>query len=135
MTCHICQAEAVGRCYECGRLYCAAHDVQGNCSTCATAIHVSTDDKVSTRVLPGRKARAWWRPQIDEDDPGPPSCYQCDGLANRVCRNCNSLFCPEHGRGVDLCAACARSSMMSLWIILGVLLLMIAIALLASLAG
>jgi hypothetical protein len=135
MNCHLCQSEAVGRCYECGRLYCAAHDVQGNCSQCATAIHVSMNDKLSTRKLPGRATKAWWRPQVDEDDPGPPSCYECGGLANRVCRNCNNLFCSEHGRGVDLCASCARSSWMTAWIVLGVLAVLLAMLLLTTLLG
>jgi hypothetical protein len=133
--CHVCQAEAVGRCYECGRLYCAAHDVQGNCSVCATAIHEYTGDKVSTRALPGRTRKAWWRPQVDEDDPGPPSCYQCGGLANRVCRNCNNLFCAEHGAAADLCASCARSSWVAMWIIIGVLAILAATVLLTTLIG
>jgi len=90
-------------------------------------------DKVSTRALPASSTKAWWRPQVDEDDPGPPSCYQCGGLANRVCRNCASLFCPDHGRGSDLCSSCARSSWMAIWIILCVLLILVASVLLTML--
>jgi len=135
MLCHVCQAEAVGRCYECGRLYCAAHDVNGNCSGCATAIYVSTNDKVSTRAMPSGTTKAWWRPQVEEDDTGQPSCYQCGGLANRICRNCTNLYCPEHGRGAGLCAGCARSSWMALWIIFGVLALLGATLILTMMVG
>jgi hypothetical protein len=131
--CHMCPEEAVGRCYECGRLYCAAHDVQGNCSACATAIHEYTDNKVSTRPLAGQPRKAWWRPRVDEDDPGPPACYQCGGLATRVCRNCDSLYCAEHGGATDLCAACARSSWLTMWIIIGVLAILAATVLLTTL--
>ena len=129
MHCHVCHAEAVGRCYQCGRLYCAEHDVKGDCSVCATAIHVPLGDKVSPRRLPGSPSRAWWRPKVEDDDPGPPSCYRCGGLANRLCRNCENLYCPEHaGRG-DLCDSCTRSSRLAMWVMLGVLLVIVALAL------
>jgi hypothetical protein len=128
MGCHVCHAEAVGRCYACGRLYCAAHDIRGNCSVCATAVHVPLADKISPSAVSDPRPRAWWRPKVEED-PGPPSCYRCGGLARRVCRNCENLYCPEHaGRG-DLCDSCTRSSRMALWILIGVGLSLLAIAL------
>ena len=125
MPCHVCHGEAVGRCYHCGRLYCADHDVKGNCSSCASAVHVVLDDKVSTSALPGSTPRAWWRPKVEED-PGPPSCYRCGGLAHQVCHNCDHLFCSEHAGRRDLCDSCARSSWMAMWVVLGVLLVLVA---------
>jgi hypothetical protein len=50
-------------------------------------------------------------------------------LANRLCRNCENLYCPEHaGRG-DLCDSCTRSSRLAMWVMLGVLLVIVALAL------
>jgi hypothetical protein len=46
-----------------------------------------------------------------------------------VCRNCENLYCLEHaGRG-ELCGRCTRSSWMAMWILMGVLLLLLAMAL------
>src|SRR5438874_12453087 len=128
MTCHVCRAEAVGRCYHCGRLYSATHDVKGYCTTCTSAVHVPLEDKVTTGPAPGsRSGRAWWRPKVEED-PGPPSCYRCDGLAHRVCRNCENLYCPEHAGPADLCDQCGRSARVAMWITLGILLVLLALA-------
>jgi hypothetical protein len=100
--------------------------MKGNCSACATAIHVPLDDKVSAGNAPASPTRAWWRPKVDED-PGPPSCYRCGGLAKRICRNCENLYCGEHAGRSDLCDSCARSSWMALWIMLGVLIVILAL--------
>ena len=52
MSCHVCGREAVGRCDNCGALYCAQHG-DGNCVQCDTSI-MAGDPRVPKR----RTARA-----------------------------------------------------------------------------
>jgi hypothetical protein len=50
------------------------------------------------------------------DDPGPPECYECQGLAKVLCQNCQQLVCDEHRGGASVCRRCARSSLLGLWV-------------------
>jgi hypothetical protein len=124
MTCHVCQEEAVGRCYTCGELFCARHgDV--NCFRCTTAF-VEGDprpDRVSAEPLAKGSRPGWWRPQQAEDYE-PPACYECKGLARRVCRHCGSVYCPDHAGSGGLCAACSRSSYFGLVALVAIIVLM-----------
>jgi hypothetical protein len=114
--CHICQAEAIGRCYACGELFCESHG-RINCSRCATAIAAgdARTDRI-TESLPaggasqgGKPVRpGWWRPQPAEDYE-PPACQECQGLARYQCINCGNRYCREHAGSSGLCALCERS--------------------------
>jgi hypothetical protein len=129
-ACHICGKEAVGRCFTCGNLFCQAHG-DTNCLRCETGI-VEGDyraDRVTTRPWSDNVRAGWWRPQIAEDFE-PPACYICRGLTRFVCRNCHSLYCREHAGVSGLCIRCYRSSRLGLYIFLGMLLLIVALALL-----
>jgi hypothetical protein len=123
MHCYACENEAVGRCYNCGELFCDRHG-KLNCDRCEAAI-VAGDprpDRISTQPLSRLNGQAWWRPQPAEDYQ-PPACYECGGLTRSACRNCGSLYCPEHG-GKELCAACRSSSNMGMLALLGIVLLL-----------
>ncbi len=141
MLCHLCQQEAVGRCYTCGQLFCAAHGSR-NCTTCDTAIAPGDrrPDRISAAPTPplqegvkGTASRggAWWRP-LPAEDFEPPACYQCKGLARRTCRNCGQLYCGEHAGQDGLCAACDRSSWVGLYLLAGLVLLIITVVLLGG---
>src|SRR5262245_21897072 len=128
--CHICGKEAVGRCFTCGNLFCHDHG-ETNCLRCETGI-VEGDyraDRVTVAPRPADRRASWWRPQV-ADDFEPPACYICHGLTRLVCRNGQSLYCPEHAGASGLCIRCDRSSRLGLYIFLGMLLLL---ALLAAL--
>lgn len=122
MHCYLCQVEAVGRCFTCGQLFCAAHG-QRDCIRCTTAIAPGDrrSDHVSAVPLGKSPKVAWWRPQLAEDFE-PPACYACRGLARTVCRNCQGLYCAEHAGKGGLCAACDRSSWWGMWLLGGLLL-------------
>jgi hypothetical protein len=121
MSCHICGQEAVDRCYTCGQLFCEKHG-QVNCSRCETGI--APGDNRADRVSAGRLRdepegrKAWWRAQPAEDYEL-PSCHICQGLARRVCRNCELHYCAEHAGPSQLCQTCGRSSLMGIWCLLG----------------
>lgn len=116
--CHLCQSEAVSRCYNCGELVCAEHGKNDTCPGCSTGI--ASGDPRTTHIanapLPKPAAQhAWWRPQ-EAEEYQPPACYECKGLARGICRNCRATYCHEH-RGVNgLCRACARSANLGLYL-------------------
>jgi hypothetical protein len=122
MHCHVCQEEAVGRCYTCGELFCARHG-DTNCFRCTTAIAQGDPrpDRVSAEPLGSGRRVAWWRPQQAEDYE-PPACYECKGLSRLVCRNCGSIYCPDHAGPNGLCAACNRSSYFGMFALLAIVL-------------
>jgi hypothetical protein len=109
MHCHLCQREAIDRCYTCGELFCVLHG-NVNCVRCATGI-VAGDkraDRVSAVRLtqPGRPG--WWRPQ-EAEDYDPPACQECQGLAPYLCSNCGNRYCRDHAGKKGLCALCESS--------------------------
>jgi hypothetical protein len=116
MACHICGLEAVGRCYSCGELFCAAHGDE-NCMRCTSAIHAGDprQDRISAVKLRAGAKPGWWRP-LPAEEYKPPACYQCQGLARRVCPNCQHYYCAEHAGG-NVCAACSRSGRIGLYIL------------------
>ena len=125
MNCHICGTEAMGRCYSCGSLFCEAHGDDINCQQCATGI-IEGDfraDRITTSPRAATARPGWWRPQPAEDFE-PPACYICKALARRICRNCRELYCNEHAGAAELCETCARSSLLGLFILGGVLLIL-----------
>jgi hypothetical protein len=120
MTCHICHAEAVTRCYSCGELVCAEHGKNANCPMCSTGI--AAGDPRTTHIAdvpmpaPDRE-HAWWRPQ-EAEEYQPPACYECKALSRAMCRNCHSIYCREHAGANGLCKACGRSANLGLYIVL-----------------
>jgi hypothetical protein len=122
--CEFCQAEAVGRCYACGALFCDRHGEE-NCVRCDSSIAAGDPrpDRVSARPLGNGSRSGWWRPQMAEDY-NPPACYECKGLARTVCRHCGSLYCADHAGAAGLCAACSRSSNIGLVALIGIVVLM-----------
>ena len=134
--CYNCKAEAVSRCYTCGRLICAKHGRE-NCHRCDTAVmagsppplHVST-----TPLAPLDTKHGWWRPQQAAEFV-PPACYVCDALARRICRNCQSRYCPDHAGPSDLCMACGKSARLGLIVFLIAIGMLIAMVLLGTLVG
>jgi hypothetical protein len=147
MQCELCQEEAVGACRACGATYCAGH-APSFCFRCATAIRTAgpAQGNSSTAVVSGDRnprpaGRGYLqcvsrgRPTVHVEDAGPPACYRCRALARRVCHNCLGLFCPEHAGGRGLCDACARSSRLGLFILLGLALALGLLFLWGRLAG
>src|SRR5262245_13092239 len=119
MKCYICKTEATSRCYTCGNLFCAEHGDERDCQRCATGIVQGDYRADRVTALPRAAARrpAWWRPQLAEEFE-PPACCVCKGLARLTCRNCHSLYCPDHAGPSGLCAACDRSSKIGLAVLL-----------------
>jgi hypothetical protein len=119
MLCHICQAEAVTRCYTCGELVCAAHGKNANCPNCNTGFaagdprtsHIA-DEPIANQELQHK----WWRPQAAEAYQ-PPACYECKGLSRGICRNCQARYCQEHAGVNGLCRACGSSANLGLYVI------------------
>lgn len=109
MHCHICQREAVDRCYNCGELFCEAHG-NINCSRCETGIVAgdSRADRISTSRLAKSTRRNWWRP-LEAEDYEPSACHECQGLAPYQCAHCGSRYCREHAGKNGLCGQCQRS--------------------------
>ena len=114
MKCHLCQSEAVARCYNCGELVCEQHGKNDTCAGCSTAI-VSGDpraDRISVKpkaFSQDQQHHGWWRPQQAEEYL-PPACYECKGLTRAVCRNCQSSYCRDHAGPNGMCQACGRAS-------------------------
>jgi hypothetical protein len=126
MNCHICQAEAVTRCYNCGELVCAEHGKGDNCARCNTGF-VEGDprsDRICVEPLAKDQHHGWWRPQ-EAEEYQPPACYECKGLSRRVCRNCQANYCPEHAGPRGLCKACGRSANMGLYVFTGMVALIL----------
>jgi hypothetical protein len=126
MQCHICAAEAAGRCRSCGLAFCGGDGAE-LCRGCATGILV-------LHGAPRAGARAFLQcvskprmPTVHLDDEGPPSCHQCGGLARRICENCQELYCPEHAGPRGWCESCTRAARSGLWMCLGVLLFLLAV--------
>ncbi len=110
MYCHICQAEAVARCYTCGELICAEHGNE-NCTRCASGIAAGDPrPKYVTATVSANKTRrpGWWRPQKAEEF-APPACYACKGLTRTVCEHCHGYYCKDHAGTNGLCRACSGS--------------------------
>lgn len=120
MSCHVCGQEAVGRCYSCGALYCDQHG-DGTCARCDTSIVAGDprEDRISPSPRPAMQRPGWWRPQPAEAY-APPACYQCQGIARRVCPNCLERFCAEHAGKNGMCAQCTESSFLGIVILAGV---------------
>ena len=120
MACHICSQEAVGRCFNCGQLFCADHGSE-NCTRCDTALKAGDprQDRVSRVRLHDMNHAAWWRPRQAEEY-SPPACYQCRGIARNVCINCGDRYCAEHAGVAGICAACGQSSQLGLFILFAV---------------
>jgi hypothetical protein len=110
MRCHICQAEAVARCYTCGQLMCAAHG-DDNCTRCTTGIVAGDPRPDRITAVPGRHSAAggWWRPQPAEEFV-PPACYACHGLTRASCVNCGSYYCAEHAGLNGMCGSCGKGA-------------------------
>lgn len=91
-----------------------------DCVRCETAIAAGDPrpDRITASRMPSTYRPGWWRPQIAEEYE-PPACYHCKGLARRRCRNCGSRYCPEHAGKNDLCADCAHSSWLGIYVLLG----------------
>jgi hypothetical protein len=141
--CELCERDAAGTCPACGAAFCAGHAPQF-CFRCAAAIGAANrpPEGPSTAVVSGdREPRpsgkgylqcvSRGRPTIHVEDPGPPTCYRCQGLARRICQNCHGLYCQEHAGGHDLCDICARSARLGL-IILVVVAVLLALFLLVG---
>jgi hypothetical protein len=121
MSCYICQAEAVTRCYQCGALVCAEHGQNEICVHCSSGIAEGDPraDRISVKPLGKQKENAWWRPQQAEDYQ-PPACYACKALARAVCRNCQAIYCHEHRGPNGLCKDCGRSANLGAYVFVGV---------------
>ena len=136
MSCHICQAEAVSRCYNCGELVCAEHGKNETCPRCSGGFMAGDRraDRICVEPLPKQQHHGWWRPQ-EAEEYKPPACYECKGLARGVCRNCQANFCPEHAGANGLCKDCARSANMGLYAFAGLSAFVLLILLLNWLFG
>lgn len=124
MSCHVCGQEAVGRCHNCGGLYCAAHgdDV---CVRCDSSFMAGDPrrDRISAGPRQPQQRAGWWRPQPAEGYT-PPACYFCQGIAQRVCFHCKQRYCPEHAGKNGMCAECSRSSFLGIAVMIGVALIL-----------
>lgn len=133
MNCEICQRPASQECSDCGTLYCPDHGGE-KCFRCAGKL-VSPRSRVvelppETAIYTTEKAsrysgksylQCYTKPGIRTvyvDDPGPPACHQCGGLARQICNNCHQLFCADHQGGKELCQTCASSSNLGIVILL-----------------
>jgi hypothetical protein len=120
MACHICGHEAVGRCYNCGELFCAEHGAE-NCARCTSAFQAGDPraELVSRLPLHDMAHGAWWRPQPAEGY-SPPACYCCKGIARQSCLNCGERYCPDHAGVAGVCAQCGKSSRLGMIILVAV---------------
>jgi hypothetical protein len=121
-SCHICNAEAVSRCYNCGALVCAEHGKGDTCPGCSTGFAVGDPraDRISVEPMPQQEKHGWWRPQ-EAEEYVPPACYQCKGLARAVCRNCRANYCADHAGRNGLCRECGRSANFGIYVFAGMI--------------
>ena len=126
MSCHICTAEAVARCYTCGELVCAEHCKDDSCPHCSTGFAAGDPrgSHISVEPISQPHKNAWWRPQQAEEYI-PPACYQCKGLARLMCRNCSAAYCGEHAGSHGLCQECSRSANLGLYVFAGMLIMLV----------
>jgi hypothetical protein len=127
MTCHVCQAEAVTRCYTCGQLICEDHGGKDDlCTQCSTGIVAGKPGSpISEKPISDRSSQGgWWRPQ-EAEAYAPPACYECKGLARARCRNCLCHYCSEHAGPNGLCKACAQSANVGIYVFVGLFALLI----------
>ncbi len=124
MTCHICKAEAVTRCFNCGELVCAEHAKGDVCPLCSTGIVGGDPRAISAIPLPAPTEKGWWRPR-QADEFKPTECYECKGLARGVCRNCQGNYCQEHAGVNGLCKQCERSANLGIFVVAGIFGLML----------
>ncbi len=136
MACHICQAESVTRCYNCGELVCAEHGKGDCCPRCSGTFTPGDPRLHHISVVPfdKRKQHGWWRPQAAEEFK-PPECYECKGLPRGTCRNCQSPYCPDHAGPNGLCKDCGRSANLGLYVVGGMAALLVLMFLFSWLFG
>jgi len=122
MICHVCQADAVTRCYNCGELVCAEHGGKNDlCTHCSTGIVAGKPGAPISEKPMSEKPQhhGWWRPQ-EAEQYVPPACYECKGLTRAVCRNCQSNYCQEHAGPNGLCKACGQSANLGIYVFVAV---------------
>jgi hypothetical protein len=120
MICHFCNREASGKCASCGLAICAEHGDR-YCQVCSEAVF-SREKVTGEREDPGY-LQCPPRPEMPTiylDDDGPPECYQCQGLARKVCQNCHNLYCLEHAGQEGWCAKCSQAARIGYWIIIAI---------------
>ncbi len=125
MNCHICQSEAVARCFSCGELVCAEHGKGTSCPRCSTGFAAGDPrhDRITVEPLKNKESHGWWRPK-EAEEYAPPACYACQGLTRAMCRNCQSHYCRDHAGFNGLCRACAQSANIGLYAVAGILALL-----------
>lgn len=132
MSCHLCDKEAIDRCFTCGRLFCAEHGTK-NCTACQGAYQEGDPSGERISVIPTRsgKDNPWWRPQ-QADEFAPPACYECQSLTRAVCVACGRNYCKEHAGRNSTCRECSTASDMSLYVVGGFLLVFAAVTLVSA---
>lgn len=124
MLCHVCEEPAAGKCKSCGLAYCGGHGCD-YCRTCAVAIMPTGPGSSAFRQTGFLQCVSKPRMKtVYVDDDGPPECYECGGLARKICQNCQNLYCLEHAGKGEWCASCAKTAQSSLRLGLLVLLAM-----------
>ena len=128
MKCHLCDQEAVERCYQCGNLFCEKHGTI-NCVSCDSGIAEGDPrrDRISAKPMKAAgRGLAWWRP-ISADEYVPPACHQCGGLTRNQCTTCGRQYCANHAGAQGRCSECQTSSNAGMLIGLGVIGLLVVI--------
>ncbi len=129
MFCHECKQAAVGVCRSCGLAFCGGHGAD-YCKVCAVGIvpaGATGPRRVQTAFLQCENRPRMPTVYLDDEDPGPPSCYRCEGLARTVCEHCDQLYCAEHAGRRGWCDLCTRQAWASLKLTLGVLACIVAV--------
>lgn len=140
MLCVVCERVAAGWCQGCGALYCSDHG-GGRCFRCAGAF-IGVEPECHPPAAPNAAIftldrQSHWSgkgylqclgpsalPTVYVDDPGPPACHECGGLAKKVCSNCHTLFCGDHAGTAVLCRSCLRSSRLGMAVLATVIVLL-----------
>ncbi len=135
MHCHLCDREAVDRCYTCGELFCAEHG-KVDCVRCATGIIAGDNrrDRISRSPGSTTSKPAWWRPK-EAEDYDPPACHECQGLARYICVECRNRYCREHAGKNGLCRVCQEAQRGSNVVLLLMFLLLAGLIVLGLLRG